>query len=132
MIEPSRAGVVRTPRTSLDEPSSYSPTTPWISPWLTTRFTSESARTPGNVLPMPRISRIVSAMVRAGGSCNQKRPTGASFGVPGACTFTVFVDVAVAPSSSVTVRVIVRVPAVVYVLDVVMPVPVVPSPKFQA
>src|SRR4051794_8672446 len=38
----------------------------------------------------------------------------------------------VAPSLSIAVRVTVNVPGVVYVCDGVLPVPLVPSPKFQA
>jgi len=44
---------------SVDLPAPFSPTTAWISPARTARLTSLSAFTPGNVLVMPRISRML-------------------------------------------------------------------------
>jgi hypothetical protein len=42
----------------VDLPAPFSPTSAWISPALTVRLTSSRALTPGNVLVIPRISRI--------------------------------------------------------------------------
>src|SRR4051812_26548137 len=43
---------------SVDFPAPFSPTRAWISPAWTVRLTLSSACTPGNVLVIPRISRI--------------------------------------------------------------------------
>src|SRR5687767_9271251 len=44
----------------VDLPAPFSPTRAWISPASTVRLTSSSALTPGNVLVIPRISRIAA------------------------------------------------------------------------
>src|ERR1700734_118089 len=46
---------------SVDLPAPFSPTTAWISPALTVRLTLSSALTPGNVLVMLRMDRMVSS-----------------------------------------------------------------------
>ena len=43
----------------VDLPAPFSPQMAWISPRSTSRVTSCSALTPGNVLVMPRISRML-------------------------------------------------------------------------
>src|SRR6478736_2609967 len=58
----------------VDLPAPFSPQIAWISPARTSRSTSERAFTPGNVLVMLRISRMLVAicpsplMTRPGGS----------------------------------------------------------------
>ena len=59
-ISPSNSPAGMTPLStfiSVDLPAPFSPTTAWISPACTARFTSRSAVTPGKRLVMPRMSR---------------------------------------------------------------------------
>ena len=44
----------------VDFPAPFSPQMLWISPRCTSKFTSDSARTPGNSLVMSRIAKMVS------------------------------------------------------------------------
>src|SRR2546422_8334490 len=47
---------------SVDLPAPFSPTSPWISPWRSTKSTSCSATTPPNDLEMPCIASRVGML----------------------------------------------------------------------
>src|SRR6266536_3926229 len=52
---------------SVDLPAPFSPTRAWISPGFRSNETPSNARTPGNRLEMPRISRSAGVPPAAGG-----------------------------------------------------------------
>ncbi len=66
----------------VDFPAPFSPQMLWISPRWTSKFTSDSARTPGNSLVMSRIAKMVSVTMsvlldRADAGWSGRCPVGA-------------------------------------------------------